>query len=109
MGDGVSYVAMTLADTAERECRTCQQALSLFLFSPLHSCTGRTAVHWAAVVDNLEALKLLIRQGPDTIKDQQDSKVCSFCEGMKTGGFSEIQKKWKRLFLSLERNWLWSS
>lgn len=37
---------------------------------------GRTAVHWAAMVDNLEALKLLIRQGPDAIKDAQDSKVC---------------------------------
>ncbi len=36
---------------------------------------GRTAVHWAAMVDNLEALKLLIRQGPDAIKDAQDSKV----------------------------------
>jgi len=36
---------------------------------------GRTAVHWAAVVDNLEALKLLIRQGPDTLKDAQDNKV----------------------------------
>lgn len=41
------------------------------ILSPL----GRTAVHWAAVINNLEALKLLIRQGPDTIKDQQDSKV----------------------------------
>ena len=37
---------------------------------------GRTAVHWAAMVDNLEALKLLIRHGPDTIKDAQDNKVC---------------------------------
>ena len=36
---------------------------------------GRTAVHWAAMVDNLDALKQLIRQGPDAIKDAQDSKV----------------------------------
>lgn len=41
------------------------------------SCSlGCTAVHWAAVLNNLETLKLLIRQGPDTIKDQQDNKVC---------------------------------
>ena len=37
---------------------------------------GRTALHWAAMVDNLEALKLLIRHGPETIKDAQDNKVC---------------------------------
>ena len=36
---------------------------------------GRTAVHWSAMVDNLEALKLLIRQGPDAVKDAQDNKV----------------------------------
>lgn len=36
---------------------------------------GRTAVHWSAMVDNLDALKMLIRQGPDAIKDAQDSKV----------------------------------
>ena len=39
---------------------------------------GRTALHWAAMVDNLEALKLLIRHGPETIKDAQDNKVCVF-------------------------------
>ena len=38
---------------------------------------GRTALHWAAMVDNLEALKLLIRHGPETIKDAQDNKVCA--------------------------------
>ena len=36
---------------------------------------GRTALHWAAMVDNLDALKLLIRHGPETIKDAQDNKV----------------------------------
>lgn len=36
---------------------------------------GRTAVHWAAMVDNYEALRMLISRGPDTIKDAQDSKV----------------------------------
>ena len=48
--------------------------LPLFLSPSLP--LGRTAVHWAAMVNNVEALKLLIRQGPDTIKDTQDSKVC---------------------------------
>ena len=28
------------------------------------------------MTENPEALKLLIRQGPDTIKDTQDNKVC---------------------------------
>ena len=42
---------------------------------------GRTAVHWAAMVNNVEALKLLIRQGPDTIKDTQDNKVCLRASG----------------------------
>ena len=37
---------------------------------------GRTAVHWAAMTENVEALKLLIRKGPDTIMDAQDNKVC---------------------------------
>ena len=40
-----------------------------------HTHTGRTAVHWAAVLGNLEALQLLIRQGPDKLKDFQDNKV----------------------------------
>ena len=38
---------------------------------------GRTAVHWAAMVDNYEALRILISRGPDTIKDAQDCKVLS--------------------------------
>ena len=37
---------------------------------------GHTALHWAAIVDNLKALKVLIRHGPETIKDAQDNKVC---------------------------------
>ena len=37
---------------------------------------GRTAVHWAAMVDNYDALRMLISRGPDTIKDAQDNKVC---------------------------------
>ena len=45
------------------------------LHTHTHIHTGRTAVHWAAMLDNLEALKLLIRQGPDTLKDAQDNKV----------------------------------
>lgn len=36
---------------------------------------GRTAVHWSAMVDNYDALRMLISRGPDTIKDAQDSKV----------------------------------
>ena len=36
---------------------------------------GRTAVHWAAMVDNLDALRMLVSRGPDTIKDTQDCKV----------------------------------
>lgn len=36
---------------------------------------GHTAVHWAAMVDNLEALRILVSRGPDTIKDAQDNKV----------------------------------
>ena len=32
-------------------------------------------MHWAAMVDNLDALKLLISHGPDTIKDVQNNKV----------------------------------
>ena len=36
---------------------------------------GRTAVHWAAMVDNVEALRMLVSRGPDTIKDAQDHKV----------------------------------
>lgn len=43
---------------------------------------GRTAVHWAAMVDNLDALKQLIRQGPDAIKDAQDSKVGSIVHSL---------------------------
>ena len=38
---------------------------------------GRTAVHWSAMVDNYEALRMLISRGPDTIKDAQDNKVSS--------------------------------
>ena len=37
---------------------------------------GRTAVHWAGMVNNYDALKELMKFGPDTIKDAQDSKVC---------------------------------
>ena len=45
---------------------------------------GHTAVHWAAMVDNLEALKLLIRQGPDAVKDAQDNKVrAGVCFGVR--------------------------
>ena len=52
-------------------------ALSFPLFSPPPPLPpGRTAVHWAAMVNFVVALKLLIRQGPDTIKDTQDNKVC---------------------------------
>ena len=51
------------------------QTYILCLFHPT-PLTGRTAVHWAAMTEHVEALKLLIRQGPDTIKDAQDSKVC---------------------------------
>ena len=36
---------------------------------------GRTAVHWAAMVDNIEALRVLIKCGAETIKDAQDNKV----------------------------------
>lgn len=36
---------------------------------------GRTAVHWAAMVDNIEALRILVKCGAETIKDAQDSKV----------------------------------
>ena len=36
---------------------------------------GRTAVHWAAMMGNLEALKELVSHGPDTIKDVQNVKV----------------------------------
>ena len=54
--------------------------VTLFLpFLLLHllssSPSGRTAVHWAAMVDNLDALKLLVSHGPDTIKDVQNNKV----------------------------------
>lgn len=35
---------------------------------------GRTAIHWAAVINNVDALKLLMRQGPETLKDAQDNK-----------------------------------
>ena len=41
---------------------------------------GRTAVHWAGMVNNYDALKELIKRGPDTIKDAQDSKVCVWGE-----------------------------
>ena len=37
---------------------------------------GRTAVHWAAMVDNVEALRMLVKCGSETIKDAQDNKVC---------------------------------
>ena len=50
--------------------------LSIYPPPSLSLLVGRTAVHWAAMVNNTEALKLLIRQGPDTIKDTQDNKVC---------------------------------
>ena len=40
---------------------------------------GRTAVHWAAMVDNIEALRMLVKCGSETIKDAQDSKVLSVC------------------------------
>ena len=36
---------------------------------------GRTAVHWAAMVDNIEALRMLVKCGSETIKDAQDNKV----------------------------------
>lgn len=36
---------------------------------------GRTAVHWAAMVDNIEALRVLVKCGAETIKDAQDNKV----------------------------------
>ena len=39
---------------------------------------GRTAVHWAAMVDNIEALRMLVKCGSETIKDAQDNKVCLF-------------------------------
>lgn len=42
-------------------------------FCSLHS--GRTAVHWAAMLNNVEALKLLVRQGPDNVKDASNIKV----------------------------------
>lgn len=35
---------------------------------------GRTAVHWAAMVDNVEALRMLVKCGAETSKDAQDSK-----------------------------------
>ena len=37
---------------------------------------GRTALHWAAMLGNLQALKLIIRCGPEMIKDARDHKVC---------------------------------
>ena len=45
-------------------------------FITIFPLTGRTAVHWAAMTEHVEVLKLLIRQGPHTIKDAQDNKVC---------------------------------
>ena len=38
---------------------------------------GRTALHWAAMVNNYEALKELMKQTPVYLKDAQDSKVCA--------------------------------
>ncbi|NP_001266228.1 neurogenic locus notch homolog precursor [Amphimedon queenslandica] len=35
---------------------------------------GRTAVHWAAMINNIEALKMLIKQGPDNIKDAPNGR-----------------------------------
>ena len=35
---------------------------------------GRTAVHWAAMINNVDALKLLVKQGPDNVKDAPDHK-----------------------------------
>lgn len=36
--------------------------------------TGRTAVHWAAMINNVEALKILITKGPDNIKDAPNGR-----------------------------------
>ena len=38
-------------------------------------CSGRTAVHWAAMLNNIEGLKLLVSQGPDNVIDASNSKV----------------------------------
>lgn len=35
---------------------------------------GRTAVHWSAMINNVEALRLLIKQGPDNVKDAPNLK-----------------------------------
>ena len=35
---------------------------------------GRTAVHWAAMINSIDALRLLIKQGPDNVKDAPNHK-----------------------------------
>lgn len=52
-------------------------AMILNLLSPFHRFpTGKSALHWAAAVNNVEAAVVLLKNGAN--KDMQDNKVCNF-------------------------------
>lgn len=42
--------------------------------SPLSLSAGKSALHWAAAVNNVEAAVVLLKNGAN--KDMQDNKVC---------------------------------
>ncbi len=46
----------------------------IFIIIVITITIGRTAVHWAAMINNVDALRLLIKQGPDNVKDAPNHK-----------------------------------
>lgn len=49
--------------------------MCFFVFSQYFGILGKSALHWAAAVNNVEATLVLLKNGAN--RDMQDNKVCS--------------------------------